>query len=432
MGDATKVVIVGGGFGGLTAARKLASSHPDPPVAVTLVDRHNYHTFQPLLYQVATAGLQPQDIGHNLRKIFGRSRFRSQASPVDVRMGTVAGADLEQRRIELDDGTVLDYDVAVLAAGAVTSDYGIDGVAEHAFPLKSLSESLTIRNHLLACFERASAAPERIGDGLLTFVVAGGGPTGVELAGALTELFRVLRRDHPHLPHDQVRVVLVEMLDAVLPPYSEPSQRYTKTELEERGVEVRLGTAIERVEADRVVFEGGGELATNTLIWTAGVEAAPLAGVLGLAQGKGGRVEVDPTLRPEGFDDVFVIGDMALARDADGEPLPQLAPVAIQQGKHVARQLHALVDGRPLEPFRYRDKGTMATIGRNDAVVEFPAGVRIEGFLAWLSWLFLHLFYLVGFRNRIWVFLSWLWNYVTYDQAQRLILRAHTRDAQGQ
>ena len=425
--DRTHVVIVGGGFGGLHAARRLASQQ-DVPVEVTLLDRHNYHTFQPLLYQVATAGLHPQDIGHSLRKTFGGRRFGRAGPPVDVRMATVVDVDPDARVMRLDNDAEISYDVAVLAVGAVTNDYGIDGVAEHAFPLKTLSESMAIRNHVLSRFERADAEPGSLADGALTFVVAGGGPTGVELAGALTELFRVLRRDHPRLPHEEVKVVLVEMLDAVLPPYSPKSQRYTLEELRERGVDVRLGTAIESVSADRVRFESGEELPTHTLIWTAGVKAHPLAGTLDVELGKGGAVVVDETLRPAGYDDLFVIGDLALVEGPDGDPLPQLAPVAIQEGKYVAAAIPRLLQDQPLEPFRYVDKGTMATIGRNDAVVEFPFGLRIVGFLAWLSWLFLHLFYLVGFRNRVAVFLSWMWNYLTYDQAQRLIVEAADRE----
>lgn len=420
------VVILGGGFAGLNVARRLSrEAGGSTPLRVTLIDRNNYHTFQPLLYQVATAGLQPQDIGHSLRNLFGGGRLGRLArrrSPVRVRMGTVVGIDRERRILTFADGYEMDYDVLVVAAGASTADYGIPGVTEHGFPLKSLTESVALRNHVLKQFERAALHPERIPEGALTFVVAGGGPTGVELSGALTELFRVLRRDHPELPHDRVRVVLVEMLPSVLPPYSERSRRFTAEALAERGVELRLGTTIERVEVDRVVFADADSILTRTLIWTAGVKANPLAAVLGAEQGKGGRVVVDPDLRLPDDPRVFVIGDIAAAPGRDGDPLPQLAPVAIQQGRHTAGQVVAVLRGEPTKGFRYRDKGSMATIGRSDAVVELPFGLRYHGFPAWVSWLLLHLLYLVGFRNRVAVLLSWMWNYLTYDEANRLII----------
>jgi NADH dehydrogenase len=416
------VVVVGSGFAGLNAARRLARQARDLPLEVTLVDKNNYHTFQPLLYQVATGGLQPQDIGHSVRALFGSGRFRGNNRTVRVRMGTVVAIDRDQRFVHFADGHQMSYDLLVVAAGAATADYGIDGVAEHAYPLKSLTEAMTLRNHVLKQFEAAALHPEEIREGSLTFVVAGGGPTGVELSGALSELFRVLRRDHPELPHEQIRVILVEMLPTVLPPYAEASQRYTKEALAERDVELRLDTAIERVEEDRVVLAGGEEIRTRTLIWTAGIEASPLATLLEAEQTKGGRVVVDPDLRLPEDRRVFVIGDMAGATGPDGEPLPQLAPVAMQQGKHAADQIVALVTGKPTRPFRYRDRGTMATIGRSDAVIELPFGPKYHGLFAWLSWLALHLLYLVGFRNRIGVLLSWLWNYLTYDEASRLII----------
>lgn len=420
-GAAPHIVILGGGFAGLNAARRLGRAANRTPMQVTLIDRNNYHTFQPLLYQVATAGLQPQDIGHSLRNLFGNRLRRSEAT-VRVRMGTVVTVDREHRRLHLSDGSELDYDMLVVAAGASTADYGVPGVFQHGFPLKSLTESVSLRNHILKRFETAALHPDDIANGALTFVVAGGGPTGVELSGALTELFRVLRRDHPELPHERVRVVLAEMLPTVLPPYSESSRRYAHDALRQRGVELRLDTTIERVERDRVVFSDGDELRTQTLIWTAGVKANPLASLLDSPQTKGGRLVVDPDLRLPGDRRVFAAGDIAAATGPDGDPLPQLAPVAIQQGEHVADQIVALLHAAPTSAFHYKDKGNMATIGRSDAVVELPFGIRYHGFLAWMSWLFLHLLYLVGFRNRVAVLLSWMWNYLTYDEANRLII----------
>lgn len=421
--DASHVVVVGAGFGGLNVARKLARDRDASALRVTLVDRHNYHTFQPLLYQVATAGLQPHDIGQGVRQIFGRRRLR-RGAPVDFRMGEVTAVDRDRDQLELSDGSTVPYDVLVLAPGSTTADYGIEGVVEHGFPLKALPEALTLRNQMLQQFEIAAKDPSAIDRGAITFTIAGAGPTGVEMAGAIVELLQVLRGDFPHLPLDRARVIVVEMVDAVLPPYSQRMQRYSRESLEERGIEVRLGTAIERVEADRVVLADGSDIPSHTLIWTAGVRANPLADLLGADQTKGGQVVVDDDLRLPGASNVFVIGDMAGVTDESGDPLPQLAPVAIQQGKHVAAQVTRMLQGAAPQPFRYRDRGSMATIGRHDAVVELPLGIKFGGVPAWLAWLFLHLMMLVGFRNRLAVFLNWLWNYVTYDRAARLIVQA--------
>ena len=415
------VVVVGAGFAGLNAARRLAREARETPMRITLIDRHNYHTFQPLLYQVATSGLQPQDIGYSVRGIFGRSLF-GRPSPVSFRMATVVGVDWDAKRLELAHGEGIDFDLLVLAAGASTNDYGIPGVSEFGFPLKSLHEAVQLRNHVLGQFERVETDPELIDKGALNFVIAGGGPTGVELSGAMAELVdHVIASDHPQLDTSRVRIILVEMLDTLLAPYSERSRAYTKEALEERGIEVKLSTAIEHVSFGEVALDSGERIPTRSLIWTAGVKANPLADVLDLEQTKGGRVATERTLKVAGRD-AFVIGDLSGATDEDGDLYPQLAPVAIQQGKFVSEQIPRLLRGRALEAFHYVDKGTMATIGRHDAVTELPFGINIRGPLAWLAWLFLHLMYLVGFRNRIAVFFSWMWNYVTYDRSSRLII----------
>ena len=422
------VVVIGAGFGGLTAARRLAEAGEDRPLQVTLLDRRNHHTFQPLLYQVATSGLQPQDVGHPLRPIFGLRRRSARPTAVEVRLGEATRVDRDAHQVALADGTRLSYDRLVVAAGAVTSEFGVPGVAEHAFALKSLAESLALRDHVLRQFEHAATSA---GDdpAPLTFVIAGGGPTGVELAGALAELVDdVLRRDHPRLDLRRVRIVLVEMADRLLGAFSERSGAYALRALRRRGVEVRLGTALTRAEADRVLLDDGTEIPTRTLVWVAGVTAAPLAAQLDAPRTRGGRVEVTPTLQLPGDPEVYVIGDVAAATDADGELLPQLAPVALQQGRYVADRIVADLDGRgDQRPFRYVDKGTMATIGRHDAVAELPLHLRLTGPLAWLAWLGLHLLFLVGFRNRVAVLLSWVWNYLTYDRAARLILHADAR-----
>jgi NADH:ubiquinone reductase (H+-translocating) len=413
---APHVVVIGGGFGGLAVARRLGkATRRGWPGRVTLVDRRNHHTFQPLLYQVATAGLQPQDIGVSLRAILRRQG-------VDVRLGDVVGIDATAREVSFADGSTVAYDRLVLAAGAITEDFGVPGVAEHAFGLKSLADATTLRNHLLQRFEAVSADPRRAEDGTLTFVIAGGGPTGVELAGALAELVDlVVSRDHPDLDLGKVRIVLVEPRDRLLPTLSARSGEAARAGLARRGVDVRLGVGIERAAGDHVVLTDGRRLPTRTLVWAAGVGASPLTTHLGVALAPGRRVPVDEHLRVIGLDDVYAIGDVA-ALDAGGGLLPQVAPVAIQQGRHVARHLRSQAAGRPVAPFRYRDKGSMATIGRAAAVVELPGGIRFRGFVAWVAWLVLHLLQLVGFKNRTAVLASWIWNYATYDHAARLIL----------
>jgi NADH:ubiquinone reductase (H+-translocating) len=407
------LVVVGAGFGGLALVRELTGRQRVRGLRVTWVDRHNHHTFQPLLYQVATAGLQPQDIGIPIRVLARRRGVR-------VRLGTVTAVDPGEHRIAFEDGATLGYDTLVLAAGAITEDFSIPGVDEHAYGLKSLADATTLRNHLLRCFERVSADPSRIEDGTLTFVVAGGGPTGVEVAGALAELVDlVLRRDHPELDVGRVRIVLVELADRLLGGFAPRSSRAAARTLEDRGVELRLGTGIARAHADRVELSDGSVVPTRTLIWAAGVAATPLTTTLGVELARGRRVPVDEHLRVLGLDDVYAVGDLAAGTDAQGALLPQVAQVAIQQGRHVAAHLR----GEPgLSAFRYRDKGSMATVGRRSAVTELPGGIRFAGFPAWVAWLGLHLLMLVGFKNRVGVLVSWVWNYVARDHAARLIL----------
>lgn len=415
------VVVVGGGFAGLAAVRRLGKAADETPMRITLLDRNNYHTFQPLLYQTATAGLEPQSIGASLRSIVRRL-------PVDVRMGEVQTIDWEDRRIELADGGSLRYDELVFAAGAETADYGIDGVAEHAFPLKWIPEATALRDHVLLQFEQVENDPSLIDQGALTFVIAGAGPTGVELSGAVAELIdHVVEHDHPQVDLSKARIVLVEMLDDVLPPYGPRSQRYARRALEGRGIEVRTGTAISEVTPDCVVLDDGERIPARTAVWTAGVRANPLADQLGVEQDGGGRIAVGRDLRLPGHPEVFVVGDVAAATDEAGDPLPQLAPVAIQQGKHAAEQIVRRRRGEPTTTFRYRDKGTMATIGRRDGVAELPFGLRLYGTVGWLAWLGLHLLFLAGFRNRLTVLINWTYNYVTYDRAARMILHPRRR-----
>jgi NADH dehydrogenase len=413
--DRPRVVVIGAGFAGLNVVKNLRRA----PVDVLLIDQHNHHTFQPLLYQVATAQLEAGDVAHQARAVLhGQDNAR-------FRQGTVVAVDWDARRVALADGAEVAFDQLVVAPGAIYADFGVPGVREHAHFLKSVSEAVNLRSHVLRRFEEASADPDAITDGLLDFVIVGGGPTGVEMAGALSELlYRVLPADYPELDLGRARVVLLEMTDALLPPFSEPSRRHALHTLRRRGVDVRLGTAVKEVRADGVRLDDGSFLATRTLIWAAGVEAHPLARALGVETTRGGRIEVEPDLSLPGRPFAWAAGDAAASRDADGNLLPQLAQPAIQHGRHVARNLAARLQGRPTRPFRYRDPGTMAIVGRNAGVAELArrfGGFRFRGFLGWLAWLFLHLIYLPGHRNRLGALLTWGYEYLTFDRHARLI-----------
>jgi NADH:ubiquinone reductase (H+-translocating) len=430
MSDRPQVVIVGAGFAGLDCARALAGA----PVDVTIVDRNNFHTFQPLLYQVATSGLATSDVSHPVRGLF------HDATNVGFRQASVAGVDWDAHHLLLDGQAPLPFDRLVVAAGAVTGWFGVPGAEQHAFPLYGLTDAIRLRNHVLRQFEQADTDPALIDRGVLNFVVVGGGPTGVETAGALTELFSmVLSRDFPHLDITRARVTLLEMADSVLTPFSATARRHGARELRQRGVSLRFGERVVAVDADGVDLATGERIPTRALVWAAGVRANPLAEALGVEQAAGGRIVVGPDLRIPGHAEAFAIGDVAAitaapSRRATAGPalLPQLAPVAKQSGAYVGRLLRAEAEAaehrgtprspRPVTPFRYRDKGTMATIGRRAAVADLPLGLRLTGTPAWLAWLVLHLLYLAGFRNRLTVLVNWAWSYLTYDRGPRLIL----------
>jgi NADH:ubiquinone reductase (H+-translocating) len=410
-------VVIGAGFGGIGAGTRLAHL----PVDTTIVDRRNHHVFQPLLYQVATAGLNPADIALAVRAIF------QEDESVDFRLAAVEGVDFDERLVHVDVGPPLSYDYLIIAAGSETRWFNIPGVQEHALPMKTVEDAIALRGHVLAQFERAAAEPEAVEEGALTFVIVGGGPTGVELAGALIELFHVLARDFHHLDVGQARVVLIEATDHLLTGFSERSQQSAADTLRERGVEVLLEQAVDRAGPGRVHLKGGEVLPTASLIWAAGIEPAPLAAVTGLERGPGGRLVVGRDLRPPGHDNVFVIGDLAAANDRRGQPYPQMASVALQQGHFVGRQVGRLVRGRRTSKFRYISYGYMATIGRNSAVAELAFHIRLRGFLGWLAWLVVHLVRLMGFRNRLSVFFNWAWNYLTYDRGARIIVFPEVR-----
>jgi NADH:ubiquinone reductase (H+-translocating) len=408
------VVVIGAGFGGLAAAKRLEREAVD----VTLIDRHNYHTFQPLLYQVATAGLNPADVGYAVRGLFRRQQR------VVFRKGQVTGVDWDGHQVRLRDEPPIGFDHLIIAAGSATNYFGVPGAAEYAFPLYGLDDAVRVRNHLLGLYEAAEADPGLIDEGVLNLVIVGGGPTGVEVAGAMAELVtKVLEQDFHDLDAHRTRVVLVEQAPHLLAPFRPGSRRYAHRVLEDRGVEVRLDTAVTAVGPDSLTFADGTRLHTRLVVWAAGVRASTLADGLGATQGRGGRITVADDLSIPGFPNAFAVGDVADIDDGHGGRLPQLAQVAIQGGEHAADQVLATIARRPHQPFRYHDKGTMATIGRRAAVAELPRGVRLTGSVAWLAWLVLHLVYLLGVRNRVSVFLNWAWNYLTWDRGPRLILR---------
>jgi NADH dehydrogenase len=412
-------VIVGGGFGGLSCARRLDGQ----AVEVLLIDAHNYHLFTPLLYQVATSLLNPSDIAYPFRRAFRRS------PNVRFHQGTVARIDPGRRTVGLHDGEELRYDVCVLATGSMNNYFGNEDIARSTIGLKHLEEALRLRNHVLSCLERASHEPDALArKAWLTFVVAGGGPTGVEYAGALGELFKiVLGRDYPELHHDDARILLVEGMPRLLDAFPDSLGRYAERQLRRRGIEVVTGTLVQSATGEAVSLSTGEEISTRTIVWSAGVRPTEPVRDAGVAidRSRSGRIEVDEHLRVRGTPGLFAIGDVASV-DAGGEELPMLSPPAMQEGRYVARLIaRGAVDGAGVEaapPFRYVDKGTMATIGRNAAVARIGP-FRLTGFLGWATWLFIHLYYLIGFRNRLVVLAEWTWEYLRRDRPIRLIAR---------
>ena len=406
------VVILGAGFGGLQAARALR----DAPVRVTVVDRRNHHLFQPLLYQVATAALSPADIAYPIRSILRHQRN------ADVLLSEVVSIDPAARQVVLPDAR-LPYDYLIVAVGARHAYFGHEEWEPHAPGLKSLEDALEIRRRMLLAFERADREtnPERR-RALLTFAIVGGGPTGVELSGAIAEISRhVIVDDFRHIDPREARVVLIEAGPRVLASYAMESSRRAEAALRARGVEVRTGAAVTVVDAEGVRLGETERLSARTVIWAAGVAApAPIANSLGVPLDRSGRVIVEPDLSIPGHSDVFVIGDLALFLHQGGRALPGLSPVAMQQGRYVAAVVGARIRGATVPPFHYRDKGTMAVIGRSAAVAEI-AGLRLWGFPAWLAWCFVHIFYLIGFRNRFIVMFEWAWAYTSYQRGARLI-----------
>ena len=405
------VLVVGGGFGGLYAARALARH----PLRVVLVDRVNYHLFQPLLYQVATAALSPGEIAEPLRAILRKYRN------VDVLLGEVTTVEPEARCVKLADGAELGYDYLVLATGGRHSYFGHPEWEPAAPGLKSLEDALEIRRRILLAFERAERERDpATRQALLTFVIVGGGPTGVELAGAIAEIARhTVRYDFRAFDPRQARVILLERADRVLEQYPPDLSKSAQRALEHLGVEVQLGTGATDVTPD-YVRSGDEIIPTHTTLWAAGVQASPLGRQLGLAVDRSGRVPVQPDLSIAEHPEIFVIGDLAALRDSKGKMLPGIAPVAIQQGNAAADNIWRSVQGQPRRPFHYFDRGSMATIGRAAAVAEIRA-LHLSGFPAWMAWLLVHIFFLIGFENRVLVMVQWAWSYFSYERGARLI-----------
>jgi NADH dehydrogenase len=412
-----RVVIAGAGFGGLTCTRALRHV----PVDVLLIDRNNYHLFTPLLYQVASALLDPGEVARPVRAL-----IRPLAN-AEFKQAQVTGADLDRRILNTDRGPI-PYDYLVLATGSQSDYFGNASLAQHAFGLKDLDEGLALRNRILSQFEASrwvtDAEKRRT---MLTFAVVGAGPTGVEMAGALSELIRlVLRKDYRDLDLNEVRVLLLEAAASPLGTFVPDLRQAARRSLEKKHVELMLGAKVESVTDDSIRLAGGEGIAAGTIVWTAGVRASEVGAAIGAPLGRQARVRVEPTLQLAGHPVVFVIGDLAGAVDRGGVQLPMLIPVAMQEGKHVAATIAELVRNGGAKAFRYKDPGIMATIGRNSAVAELGA-VHLSGFLGWLMWLAVHLVNVISFRSRILVLVNWAWDYLFYDRPIRLIVRARDR-----
>ncbi len=411
-----RVVVAGAGFAGLNVMDRLGRSgrRSSPAIGVTLIDRNSYSTFQPLLYQVATAGLTSADVAYP-------AWAAAHKAGAHFRMGEITGLDTDRREVLLADGPPVGYDYLVLATGVSAAFFGVNGAAKHSLSLYTRRDAIVLRNSLMAELERRSGSGDTKE---LAITVVGGGATGVELAGTLAELRNIaLPAAFPELDHNRVRVRLIELGPALLGPFTDSLREYARKELLDRGVEVLLDTEIKQVDADHVLISRhGGEpelMASDITAWAAGITAPEWIGELGLPTGHGGRLVTEPDLRVQGQERIFAAGDIALA---GGQPLPQLAQPAIQEGRHIAAQIRRLADSRPTMPFSYKDKGIMATIGHRSAIVQLPGRVRVRGTLAWLAWLALHLLTLLGHRNRISALVNLSWRYLTWSHGGGVII----------
>lgn len=407
------VVVLGGGFAGLNAAKSLSGADVD----ITIIDRRNFHLFQPLLYQVATAALNPSDIAYPIRSVFKR-----QKNVRSVLLGEVTSIDLELRTVTMDGGDSVGFDQLVVATGATHSYFGHDEWAEVAPGLKTVEDALSMRGRVLEAFENAEREPERA-EYWMTFVVVGAGPTGVELAGALAEIaVHAMGREFDAIDPAKARVALVEGADRVLPPYVESLSASAQRQLESLGVEVMTSALVDDVSERGVRFVSGESIDCGTVLWAAGVAASTVGGMLGVETDRSGRVLVEPDLSVPGHPEVFVAGDLAAV-----DEVPGVAPAAMQMGRHVAR----VIATGERKPFRYVDKGSLATIGRARAVADIR-GLRFGGFFAWMAWLVIHIFYLIGFRNRFFVLAGWAWHYLTFRRGARIITRVAKSGGAGE
>ncbi len=400
-----KVVILGAGFGGLAAARAL-----NKIAEVTLVDRHNFQTFLPLLYQVSTAGLAADHIAHPIRGALRKTKIK-------FRMGSPITIDHKNKSVKLDSSETLDFDYLIVAMGSATNDFGVKGVTEHALGMKSVTEALEIRSSILRRFEDLCRFEDET---KLSITVVGGGPTGVEMAGAIAELKKgPLNSDQAHAAAN-IKVNIVEAGPRLLPSFSAKLSERTRKDLEKLGVNVLTNTPVKEIKPREIMLGDKKKLPSEVTIWAAGVTGEPIMKKLGLPN-TNGRITVDPTLQVSNYPNIFAIGDIAGAKGSDGRYLPMVAPVAMQQGRFVAKQITNAIKNQPLNNFNYRDKGSMATIGRHKAVVEVGP-IRLSGVIAWYAWLWLHLFYLIGGRNKIGTMADWTWNYLTFDRGNRHIM----------
>ncbi len=409
-----RIVIVGGGFGGLKLARKIPTKH----YQVVLIDRDNYHQFQPLLYQVATAGLEPSSISFPLRKLL------QNKNDMHFRMASFKKVYPDKNYIETDIGS-LSYDYLVLATGVNTNYFGIKSIRQNAVPMKTVSEAIYLRNRILMNFEKALNESNYLDvEPLLSFVIVGGGPTGVELAGALAEMKKfVLPKDYPELDHNKMKIHLLEANKGLLAGMSEKSSKEAQKYLENLGVDIRFEAMVTDYDGETIHIKDSDPLESKTVIWAAGVAGSKTQGFPESAYARGNRIKTDPYNRMPDYPDIFVIGDLALMEtEAYPKGHPQLAQVAIQQGKNLVENFISLSRGKNLKKFTYHHKGALATVGRKLAVADLP-GVHLQGFTAWFIWLFVHLMQLVGIRNRFFVFMNWWWNYVLYSQSLRLLIR---------
>jgi NADH dehydrogenase len=403
-----KVVILGGGFGGLAAARAL-----DKSAEVTVVDRHNFQTFLPLLYQVSTAGLAADHVAYPIRGALRKTDIK-------FRMGSPISVDHKNKEVKLDSSEVLKFDHLIVALGSVSADFGIPGVNEHALGMKTVHEALTIRAEIMRRFEDLCRFEDET---KLSISVIGGGPTGVEMAGAIAELIRGPLKSDQAEAAANIQVSLIEAGPRLLPPFAPSLSERTKKDLEKLGVKVLLNAAVKAIEHRKIILKDDSVLNSEITIWAAGVKGSDAMAQLNLPT-NGNRVAVEPTMQVKNYPNIWALGDIAGALGKDGRPLPMVAPVAIQQGKFIAKQIARLISNKPLTDFKYLDKGSMATIGRNKAIVQVR-GLKIAGPVAWLIWLWLHLFYLLGGRNKIGTMADWTWNYLTFDRGNRHIMDSY-------